>query len=183
MRDGEENLMIECPNCRNHALAGALFCQECGTQLTGNCETPTFSFQGDLTNQLAEIFPDLLDFSAPPPPIDVAVSLSIMDAGVIIPLEGQTVFTIGRSAEGQPILPDIDLAPYQAYDYGISRLHASISLGNQQTLVTDLGSANGTRLNGDIFPAHKPISVNHGDILTLGKFNIQLLIRQQADSE
>jgi pSer/pThr/pTyr-binding forkhead associated (FHA) protein len=101
-----------------------------------------------------------------------------MDSGQIIPLENRTEFTLGRSAEGQPILPDIDLAPYRGYEHGVSRLHASIVLSGQDVLATDLGSANGSRLNGVKIPPHKPNPVKHGDILTLGKLKIQLLIRR-----
>jgi pSer/pThr/pTyr-binding forkhead associated (FHA) protein len=122
--------------------------------------------------------PDLLEHLAPPPPTDVAISIFIMGSGEILPLEGRSEFTLGRSAEGQPVLPDIDLAAYRAYEAGVSRLHVSITLGNEQALATDLGSANGTRINGLKIPPHKPVAVKHGDILTLGRLRIQLLIRR-----
>jgi pSer/pThr/pTyr-binding forkhead associated (FHA) protein len=43
--------------------------------------------------------------------------------------------------------------------------------------VTDLGSVNGTRINGRKITAHIPHPIKNGDILTLGKFKIQVLIR------
>ena len=114
----------------------------------------------------------------PPRPNDVAISLFILETGTIVPMEGRNEFTLGRSAEGQPILPDIDLAPFQAYEHGVSRIHASITLGKEEALITDLGSANGTRLNGQKLPPHRPFPANHGDIISLGKLRIQLLIRK-----
>jgi hypothetical protein len=170
--------MIECPNCKNKELPGALFCRECGAQLIGISGNATQSISSSLTDQLLEHLSKLPEGETPPPPTDVAISLFIMDTAVTLPLEGRTEFTLGRSAEGQPILPDIDLAPYHAYENGVSRLHASITLAKQQALATDLGSANGTRLNGQKIPPHKPYPVKHGDILTLGKLKIQLLIRR-----
>jgi hypothetical protein len=170
--------MIECPNCHNKEMPGALFCRECGAQLIGISGSATQSISSRLTDQLLEHLSELPEGVTPPPPTDVAISLFIMDTGEVLPLEGRTEFTLGRSAEGQPILPDIDLAPYHAYENGVSRLHASITLGKQQALATDLGSANGTRLNGQKIPPHKPYPVKHGDILTLGKLKIQLLIRR-----
>jgi pSer/pThr/pTyr-binding forkhead associated (FHA) protein len=160
-------------------MPGALFCHECGTQLVDATRLATQAFSG-ATDKLPGGFQDVPQAAVLPPqsPTDVAVSLFIMDSGEVLPLEGRTEFTLGRSAEGQPILPDIDLAPYQAYERGVSRLHASISLGKQQALATDLGSANGTRLNGQKLPAHKPYQIKHGDVLTLGKLKIQLLIRR-----
>jgi pSer/pThr/pTyr-binding forkhead associated (FHA) protein len=100
-----------------------------------------------------------------------------MESGQILPLENKEEFTLGRSAEGQPILPDIDLAPYRAYENGVSRLHASVRFEGKQILATDLGSVNGTRLNGQRIPPHKPFPLNHGDILTLGKLKLQVLLR------
>jgi pSer/pThr/pTyr-binding forkhead associated (FHA) protein len=107
---------------------------------------------------------------------DGIVSICLLDTNEVIPLEGRNEFTLGRSAEGQPILPDIDLAPFEGFDQGVSRLHASINLGGQQTEVIDLGSANGTRLNGQKIPPHKPYPIKHGDVLALGKFKIQLIM-------
>lgn len=169
--------MIECPNCRNKELPGALFCRECGAQLVGISGFTTQTLSGTPTSRLIEEADKASQIPVPPPPTDVAVSLFLMDTGEIFPLEGRNEFTLGRSAEGQPILPDIDLASFHAYENGVSRLHALISLGKNQVMATDLGSANGTRLNNQRIPPHKPCPVKHGDILSLGKLKIQLLIR------
>jgi pSer/pThr/pTyr-binding forkhead associated (FHA) protein len=67
---------------------------------------------------------------------------------MILHLTGQSEFTMGRVAEGQPNLPDVDLSPYEAYAQGVSRLHAVLKLNNQRVFITDLGSSNGTRVNG-----------------------------------
>lgn len=170
--------MIECPNCKNKELPGSLFCHECGAQLIGVASYSTQSIHNGLTEQLADLLITQPETGLPPPPTDVAISLYFMDTGEILPMEGRTEYTLGRSAEGQPILPDIDLAPYHAYEQGVSRLHASITLGKDQTMATDLGSANGTRLNGLRLPPHKPYLIKHGDILTLGKLRVQLLIQR-----
>jgi pSer/pThr/pTyr-binding forkhead associated (FHA) protein len=172
-------IMIECPNCGNKELPGALFCRECGAQLIGVNGLSTQTIQGGLTDKLAESLKPAQQTQMPPPaPTEAAVSLYLIENGDVLPLEGRTEFTLGRSTEGQPILPDIDLAPYHAYENGVSRLHASITIGKQQALATDLGSANGTRLNGQKLPPHKPYPIKHGDILILGKLKIQLLIRR-----
>jgi pSer/pThr/pTyr-binding forkhead associated (FHA) protein len=96
-----------------------------------------------------------------------------------LPLAGQDEVTLGRVSEGQPVVPDIDLTPYKAYEDGVSRMHASIRIIEDQVLITDLGSANGTRVNGMQITSHIPYPVKHGDILTLGKFKIQILLRNR----
>ena len=68
--------------------------------------------------------------------------------------------------------------PYQAYEKGVSRLHASIKINVDPVTVTDLGSVNGTRLNGQRISSNKAMPLTHGDIITLGKFKLQLIVRR-----
>ena len=166
--------MIICPNCHHNELPGALFCSQCGALLEGAAGVATQNIRstGQLTSdQAAPAIPPSAELQA-------AVSLCIVDSGQILPLENRQEFTLGRSAEGQPILPDIDLAPFRAYEMGVSRLHASIRLEAGQVVAMDLGSVNGSRLNGQKIPPHKPCNLNHGDILTLGKLKLQILLRR-----
>jgi pSer/pThr/pTyr-binding forkhead associated (FHA) protein len=169
--------MIICPNCGNKELPGALFCKECGSQFT-DLHDPTLIIPKNLGDRLREGTEDELGEGTPPIPGDANLSLFLVDSGEVIPLEGLTEFTLGRSSEDQPILPDIDLAPYNAYDYGVSRLHASIEISQPFALLTDFGSANGTLLNGQKMIPNKPYHITHGDIFTLGKMNIQLLVNR-----
>jgi len=159
-------------------MVGALFCSECGALLEGVAGIATQAIQRTATQQ----FPNKVDTTPPPAApisdLEYAIAVCVMDSGQVLPLENRDEFTIGRSAEGQPILPDIDLAPYQAYENGVSRLHASIRMEGKQVLAMDLGSVNGTRLNGQRIPPHKPYPLNHGDILTLGKLKLQVLLRR-----
>jgi hypothetical protein len=169
--------MIVCPNCRHQEISGALFCSECGALLEGVTGVSTQA----ITRAPTDHFPEKIDTSppriSPPPEPDYDVALYVMDSGHILPLENKEEFTLGRSAEGQPILPDLDLAPFRAYENGVSRLHASVRFEGKLILATDLGSVNGTRLNGQRIPPHKPFQLNHGDVLTLGKLKLQVLIR------
>ena len=96
--------------------------------------------------------------------------------GAVLPLADRNEFTLGRSAEGQPIVPDVDLSPYNAYANGVSRLHALLKLVKGQVVLVDLGSSNGTYLNGNRLSPYAEMLVNHGDIVYLGKLKIQLLI-------
>lgn len=93
-----------------------------------------------------------------------------------IPLLGKNEFTLGRVNEGQPIIPDIDLSAYNAYDNGVSRLHATIHTEPQVT-VTDLGSINGTRINGNKTQPHTPAMLHDGDTLALGRLKLRVIIR------
>jgi hypothetical protein len=169
----------QCPNCHHIELAGALFCSECGTKLLeqsgiSTAEIPVVDLPRETINADVPHSP-----SPPTATIESPVSLHIVETGQTIPLVGRQEFTIGRISEGQAILPDIDLTPYDAYDRGVSRLHATVKLYPEHFSIIDLGSSNGTRLNNQKIPPHQEKSLSHGDIITLGKFKIQALIREE----
>jgi hypothetical protein len=169
--------MIICPNCGNKELTGALFCKECGTQFS-NLRDPTMIIPASLGDHLHRSNADDSEQLVPPTPDNARLSLYLVETGDVIPLEGLSEFTLGRSSEDQPILPDVDLAPYHAYEYGVSRLHASIKIEQPFALLIDFGSANGTQLNGQKLLPDKPYPITHGDIFTLGKMKIQLLVNR-----
>ncbi|MEW6405147.1 MAG: FHA domain-containing protein [Chloroflexota bacterium] len=123
--------------------------------------------------------PTVPAFPSPPPDVaDSKAAIFLIDAGEVIFIRGEKEFTIGRSTEGQMVVPDIDLSPFEAYEAGVSRLHANLTIKGNQITAKDLGSANGTRLNGKKIAAHAEHTLQHGDILTLGKLKIQILIRE-----
>jgi pSer/pThr/pTyr-binding forkhead associated (FHA) protein len=171
--------MIVCSNCGNNEMPGALFCMECGTQFSIVSRDPTMTIPNSLADHLHEDQRERSEQFVPPTPDDASLSLFLVESGEVIPLEGLTEYTLGRSAEDQPILPDIDLAPYHAYEYGVSRLHASIRLSQPHALLTDFDSANGTLLNGQKLSPDKPYPITHGDIFSLGKMKIQLLVNRE----
>ena len=139
---------------------------------------PTLIIPTTLADHLRQSSADNFEHEIPSTPEGANLSLYLIDSGEVIPLEELTEFTLGRSSEDQPILPDIDLAPYHAYERGVSRLHASIEISQPNVLLTDFGSANGTELNGQKMTPNKPYPITHGDIFTLGKMKIQLLINR-----
>jgi len=176
--------MIVCPNCHHDELPGSLFCSECGAQLVVS-ETPTTQHIQRSPSDILAVKPPVSSPTSSQPAApsaavsqDVAVSLHMVDNGQIIQLVDQTEFTIGRTAEGQPILPDIDLSTFEAYAQGVSRLHAALKIHNQRVVITDLGSSNGTRVNGQKIVPHVDYPLNHGDMIALGKFAIQVLIKK-----
>jgi len=167
--------MIKCSNCGYENVSGTLFCVECGAQLDGIETLTTHTIAQD---QIAEDLKDK-DAAMEPPssPVNSWISLHLMDSGKILPLASRTEFTMGRLSEGQPIMPDIDLTPYQAYASGVSRLHAVVKREANRTVVMDLGSSNGTYLNGRRINPHTEEELKHGDVVALGKLKIQVLLR------
>jgi FHA domain len=170
--------MIICPNCQHQEISGALFCSECGAQLVFSEPISTQNIQREDATEMFTTS-QALPVQAPPPPIssDAVISLHLVDSGKILPLAGRVEFSLGRITQGQPILPDIDLTPYDAYPQGVSRLHAALKIVNQRMVIVDLGSSNGTRVNGQKIVPNIDYPLNHGDIIALGRLKIQLLLR------
>ena len=84
---------------------------------------------------------------------------------------------MGRISDAQPIMPDIDLTVYQAYASGVSRLHAVLKRQENKVSVMDLGSSNGTYLNGKRLKPNVEEPISNGDLLSLGKLKIQILLK------
>jgi hypothetical protein len=166
--------MIICPNCQHKEMSGAIYCSKCGAQLI-DMTIATHKIHTAEARLEAERQPGP---TTPPPQRQLQswISLNMIETGQILPLADRTEFTLGRSAEGQPIVPDVDLSPYNAYANGVSRLHAVIKLIQDQIVLVDLGSSNGTYLNGNRLLPYDETSVSHGDVVYLGKLKIQLLI-------
>jgi len=173
--------MILCPNCHHEELPGALFCSECGTRLISIDHLTTQSLQKSPSDML-----DSKKVSPPKEPLmagknspdaESQISINIIDINKSINLAGRNEFTFGRVAEGQPILPDVDLTPFDAYSQGVSRLHAALRVSKNRVTIMDLGSSNGTRVNGQKIVPHVDYPINHGDIIAFGKLKIQVIIR------
>jgi hypothetical protein len=158
----------------NHS--GSVFCSSCGAQLIAT----------DLTTQ--SIHTDQVRATVganTPPPVsrplgtrdaDSWGSLHLMDNGQILPLSSRNDYTLGRVSEGQPVMPDIDLTPYNAYANGVSRLHAMIHRDGRRVVIMDLGSANGSYVNGKRLTPNTERLLNHGDVIVLGKLKFQILL-------
>lgn len=163
--------MIQCPACRQQEPEGELFCSNCGArlwQIPGE-SAPTLAFIN--TGKLRET----TDITLPSPttqelrPGQIALILS----GQWVVLEGQPQYVLGREGlENDP--PDVNLSAYGGREKGVSRKHALLRVDRRQLLLVDLGSSNGTWLNGAQVTANEPIRLESGDEVRLGKFPLRV---------
>ena len=72
----------------------------------------------------------------------------------------QPVITIGRGADSSIKLDDEN----------VSRRHAEIEWAEGRPRITDLGSSNGTRVNGAKIGPHRPVSLKEGDTIGIGGY-------------
>jgi hypothetical protein len=176
--------MIVCPNCHHKELPGALFCSECGARLISLDYLTTQSIKKSNTDHLdPSKIEEEIDLSSMPDELLgkesglADIVLYLIEAKQTLQLVGRKEYTLGRVAEGQPILPDVDLSPFDAYAQGVSRLHAALKINKNRVAIMDLGSSNGTRVNGQKIVPHVDYPINHNDQIALGKLRIQVLVR------
>jgi hypothetical protein len=82
-----------------------------------------------------------------------------------------------------PTLPVVDLSPFYAQMYGVSRRHAVLEKEGRRITVTDLHSTNGTRLNGTaLYPMQRRI-VRNGDEIQVGNLRLRVTFSKLKASD
>jgi FHA domain len=115
---------------------------------------------------VAVIDPALRDVNGPEPPANVDP--------LTVRLE-KPVNLIGRRSERRAILPEISLD----LDDGISHRHALLTCAGDGSLkLRDVGSANGTRLNGSDIEPLVDVPLHDGDEITVGRWT-RLTVRAE----
>lgn len=95
------------------------------------------------------------------------------DQVLIVAMIGELV--VGRAhAPSAAQLPDIDLTAYGAEEKGVSRRHLKLIREQETITVEDLGSANGTYLNGQRLVPHEARILRDGDELRMGRLVIRV---------
>lgn len=98
-----------------------------------------------------------------------AMSAWVYFLGSHIPLDAQSSYTIGRGRECEIQLPDIS----------VSREHARIFGDADGFRVEDLGSTNGTFVNGESVSKQ---TLNSGDKIRVGRLHLEFQVREDGNS-
>jgi pSer/pThr/pTyr-binding forkhead associated (FHA) protein len=105
----------------------------------------------------------------PEPSEALPCSLGVVSTGhrISLPVEGELI--LGRIDVGLSFAPDVDLtSDIQGGVQSISRRHARIAAFRGRHLIEDLGSTNGTAVNGRSLNQGQRVPLQHGDHITLG---------------
>ncbi|MFI6868955.1 FHA domain-containing protein [Nocardia sp. NPDC050406] len=180
--DSAARTIPACPNCG--APSEGRFCEECGhdsalpapsgTQTAGRAPTSSgvaTGGPGPATIWIATITADREYYDrvrARKGPDADSVDFPAFYPHRRIILRG-TEILIGKRSISQGVHPDIDLGLPPA-DIGVSRTHAVLRVNGNGVSITDLGSMNGTSLNGsdDPIPVDKPVELHSGDRIHVG---------------
>lgn len=92
----------------------------------------------------------------------------------------QPQVTFGRQNPGGNV-SQIDLDPYDAFEKGVSRQHSIIRHAGLGFEIEDLGSANGTFVNGLSLAPHEPHTIKNGDELRLGELRMHVYFLAETE--
>lgn len=157
-----------CYNCGLPYRPGELICPRCNARFAKGVDTRQMDLKDVPANPVQ---PRGHAFVTSPKPIIFQFE------GKRLPLpEGFEEIVVGRrSPIADDPQPDIDLNPFGAEDLGVSRRHIRLKHKNYLTYIIDLGSSNGTWLNGKRLSGPAERLLRNGDELRLGK--LTLIIR------
>ena len=165
--------MQTCPHCGKENPDGDAYCYACGHILPSAMPAVAGS-----TNKLEDPYEAL----EPQRRWGTAyfdrqsrLQLTFRDTNESMLLEVGSEVVLGRTHDDAGIpQPDVDLTAYGAVDKGVSRNHLTLTRDQDTIVVTDLGSANNTYLNGQRLIAYEARILRDNDELRLGRLVIRV---------
>lgn len=167
----EVDAVITCPNCGNENEDEAKICTYCGFLLID-------AQQSASTRTL-----DDADFEEGVPKWGSArfnartnLILGVNGEARTLIFDAATIeqIVLGRSDPKSGDNPDINLNDYEGLEKGVSRRHAAIIRKEGSLYLMDMGSANGTYLNGQKLVANQPRVLRDGDDIRLGHLTVRI---------
>ena len=161
---------VACTNCHTKSKIDEIFCHVCGHLIDSG-----LGFHN--TRNFADSDPSLISpeyFST-----ESLLILRIRDSGSYFTLHPQQHIhevIIGRSSPDNVMKPNIDLINESAETLGVSRLHLAIQYIEESAIImaSDLGSANGSFINGQKLHHSEERILRHGDELRMGHLIMQV---------
>lgn len=184
-----------CPKCGHLNRAGILVCEKCGTLLIGDeqvggtkrfeeqqaaASLTTVGAPTGITETNEIITAAVITAGSNQFTDNMVLRLEIEGAPTPILLHPKFETSLGRRDPATGTMPDVDLSAYAGYRLGVSRKHAIIRLKNERLEIYDLGSSNGTSVNGTRLTPHQPQILRDGDEVLLGKMMVRVLFQMRS---
>jgi hypothetical protein len=165
--------VIRCPSCQKPHPENTLFCDECGAYLMsedGKSTDPLTMEDANWVDRRAAAARAAAALGGRP----VTLSFSIVDQNRQIEFPLAKELNIGRLDAATATFPDLDLTSYGGLEKGVSRRHAKITRRGQEIFIEDLGSVNGTFLNGKRLTPYLQHPLTSGDEIQIGRLALQV---------
>lgn len=150
-----------CPNCKQPTTpeTGYLLCRHCGASLYDNI------LERIPTKRLDRAYHQMPSRRTTSP-----LLIYVNDSEVPVTLERADKIHIGRSDPANVFHTiELDLANFQAHQHGVSRRHAVLNAAHDVPMLMDLGSYNGTYVNGKKIAPNRSFGLRSGDKIRFGR--------------
>jgi len=152
---------MHCEDCGTEAKPDELVCASCGGRLTEEeIDLPEVAPFPIKALERRHLGPPALAQEAGGPRLEVRVGNLVGTFSANKP-----VITIGRRDPAGKVVPDVDLSA----DDAVSRRHAELRLREGAAYLVDLGSTNGTLVNGEALIPGEERQLADGDVIQLGE--------------
>jgi hypothetical protein len=201
----EQSMLQVCPTCAHRNRPGVFFCENCGTNLmTGQqAVLGTRDLREAQEIEPSSVSEAMSEEKKPEPAIKLdkeqekavrTAGSSVFSPGMLLRIEvegGSTPIIVKPKAEDMILgrrdpttgaTPEVDLTAYAGYRMGVSRRHSSLALENNQLNLWDLGSSNGTFINGNRLTPHQPSPLRDGDEVRLGQMVLRLFFQNAPNN-
>lgn len=154
--------MRKCEECGFDNLEGTMVCEDCGFPIVQGTSTLTLEFDRFSVSEGVRPHTVMLNELTD-------VRLEFVGYGERIDILPNQRTVLGRADSNAVSVPDVDLSPFGAFDKGVSRIHAALIRHDASLTLLDLGSSNGTLINGRRVSPNQPRVVQDGDEITFGQ--------------
>ena len=168
--------MVKCAFCGATHVPNTIFCRECGTYLLEEKDSRSTDPLGtEELGWVGEDNPELREAAGSGEPSSIYMEITNSKRTVETALSNGIL--LGRIDPSNDVFPEVDLTPDSGLEKGVSRRHAQILKHEGQVMIEDMGSLNGTFINGKRLAPYYPQELHNGDQLQLGKLLIDVALR------
>lgn len=171
--------MITCPKCKFEHPHDVRICTRCGSldPATLIIDNHTFKLEIEESQALSGNPSKNSDVVLP----NDLLSIKINEERLVFPIDKRIV--LGRGMRTGGSYHAVDLTHFGGQQAGVSRCHADIQRnGTSEVVLTDLGSTNGTFLNGKRLLAFQAVSLHSSCEIYLSKLRLVITFEAAASS-
>lgn len=169
--------MYICSVCGSEYKEGMSICRRCGSPLKEAAQIARTTLSAHLGE---ELLASLNEREQGTDLFEETDNLVLEIGGTPLVLNVREQITLGREAPQLGLMHMVDLTPFGGYRQGVSRRHCQIQRLEDILEIIDLGSGNGTFLNGYRLTPNQHYRLHDNDIIHLGTLRIAVYFQKKA---
>ncbi len=163
--------LLVCPHCKNAVAAADVHCKHCNFNLRDVKAAEKTLVMPHETQDVIQAPARRAYF---PKNAYLHLAFEQKEKSINIYFDKENHAIMGRGLVTDTDVMRIDLAPYGAVQYGVSRRHVRIIRMPATVIVEDLGTLNGTFINGERLSSSHRYVLCEGDTLKMGGLAVKV---------